>query len=118
MNEGDFFRLAPEGYSIFSAIDSAVSAIGDAERRISKSQIAFYRKHPFAAVWLPNQYLLGEHPPLVLSIFLRRRDRSPRWKEVVQPRPARFTHHLEISRAGEVDDEVKDWLREAWLGAM
>ena len=117
MNESDYLGSDVDARAIFSAIDSAVTAVGEAERRVSKSQIGFYRKRPFAAVWRPSQYLGGTHPPLVLSVFLRRRDRSPRWKEVVEPKPGRFTHHLEIKGATEVDHQVREWLREAWASA-
>jgi hypothetical protein len=117
VKEGDYLGPDVAVRSIFSAIDAAVSAVGGAERRVSKSQIGFHRKHPFASVWRPDQYLSGVHPPLVLSVFLRRRDRSPRWKEVVEPKPGRFTHHLEIDDVTEVDHQVREWLREAWTSA-
>ena len=117
MNENDYLGSDVDARAIFSAINAAVTAVGEAERRVSKSQIGFYRKHPFAAVWRPNQYLSGTLPPLVLSVFLQRMDRSPRWKEVVEPKPGRFTHHLEINGATEVDDQVREWLREAWTSA-
>ena len=45
------------------------------------------------------------------------RDHSPRWKQVVEPAPGRFTHHLELRSVDEVDDEVGGWLREAWEAA-
>jgi hypothetical protein len=54
---------------------------------------------------------------LVLSVFLRRRHGSPRWKEVVEPKPGRFTHHVELGAAKEVDNEVRGWLSEAWRDA-
>ena len=117
MNENDYLGTDIAARSIFFAIDSAVTAVGEAERRISKSQIGYYRKHPFAAVWRPDQYLHRTGPPLVLSVFLQRRDRSPRWKEVVEPKPGRFTHHLEINDAMEVDYQVWEWLQEAWKSA-
>jgi hypothetical protein len=117
MNESDYLGSDMDARAIFSAIDSAVKTVGEAERRVSKSHIGFYRKHPFAAVWRPSQHLSGTLPPLVLSIFLRRRDPSPRWKEVVEPKPDRFTHHLEINGANEVDHQVREWLREAWASA-
>lgn len=117
VNENDCQGSDADACSIFSAIETAVTAVGKAERRVSKSQIGFYRKHPFAAVWRPSQYLSGTHLPLVLSVFLLRRDRSPRWKEVVEPKPGRFTHHLEINGVTEVDDQVREWLREAWASA-
>ena len=113
----EFFGSDAEARSIFAAIDKAVADIGEAERRISKSQIGFYRSHPFAAVWRPSKYLAGTHPPLVLSVFLRRRDQSPRWKEVTEATRGRFTHHLEINDTSEIDPAVRDWLREAWGSA-
>lgn len=117
MNENDYLGSDVEARAIFSALGSAVAEVGEAERRVSKSQIGFYRNHPFAAVWRPNRYLSEIRPPLVLTVFLQRRDRSPRWKEVVEPNPGRFTHHLEITRATEVDHQVREWLREAWTSA-
>jgi hypothetical protein len=63
---------------------------------------------------MPGQYLQRASPPLVLSVFLRRRDASPRWKEVVEPARGRFTHHLELNALADLDDEVRTWLREAW----
>jgi hypothetical protein len=39
---------------------------------------------------------------------------SPRWKEIVEPAPGRFTHHLELHSTADVDDEVQSWLQEAW----
>ena len=47
----------------------------------------------------------------------RHRDPSPRWKEIVEPAPGRFTHHLELWTAGDMDNEVRDWLQEAWTEA-
>ena len=51
----------------------------------------------------------------MLTLSLQRRDPSPRWKEVVEPAPGRFTHHLELYTTADIDDEVLDWLREAWM---
>lgn len=66
---------------------------------------------------MPGVYLRGQYAPLVLTLGLRRRHPSPRWKEVVEPAPGRFTHHLELNAAAEIDDEVRSWLREAWAAA-
>jgi hypothetical protein len=45
------------------------------------------------------------------------RSDSPRWKEIVEPAPGRFTHHLELYDVADVDDEVRGWLRQAWEAA-
>lgn len=34
------------------------------------------------------------------------KDTSPRWKEIVEPKPGRLTHHLELYSTSEMDDEA------------
>lgn len=114
MSPDEFFADKPLPKKIFEVVRQAVEAIGQAEIRVSKSQIAFRRDHNFAMVWMPGQYLKGRGAPLVLTISLPWRDASPRWKEIVEPYPGRYTHHLELNDPADVDEEVKDWLRQAW----
>ena len=117
MEIAEFFADSPEALAIHSALVACVSNIGEAEFRISKSQIGLFRKHVFAAIWKPKQYLKGKRPPLVLSIYLKRRDDSCRWKEIVEPAKGRFTHHVELASSEDVDDFIAARLREAWLSA-
>lgn len=121
MDEGAleaFFADRPQARVLFDAVARAVAeAAPDAEARVTRSQVGFRRAHPFAAVWTPDRYLHGATAPLVLSVFLPGRDPSPRWKEVVQPAPGRWTHHLELREVAEVDAEVVSWLRRAWDAA-
>ncbi len=112
-----FFAHHAPSRPLFDAVRAAVEAIGPSEVRVSTSQVAFRRRRVFAWAWLPGQYLHGPHAPLVLTVTLRRRDPSPRWKEVVEPAPSRFTHHLEVRTVAEIDDDVRGWLREAWQQA-
>jgi len=109
-----YFAAHDESRLIFEALRHAVADIGPAQLRVGKSQVAFRRRHGFVWAWMPDLYLNGPCPPLVLSVGLRRRDPSPRWKEVVEPYPGRFIHHLELRSAAEIDAEVRAWLREAW----
>ena len=109
----DLFAGRPEA----GRLHEAVARIGPAATRPGKSQIGFRRRRGFAWTWRPDLYLSGQPAPLVLSVALPRRDPSPRWKEVVEPAPGRFMHHLELRRPDEVDAEVEAWLREAWEAA-
>lgn len=84
---------------------------------MTKSQVSFRRRKAFAWVWMPSQYLHRKAAPLVLTFCFYERDISPRWKEIVEPAPGRFTHHLGLYSVAEVDDEVRNWLREAWMTA-
>lgn len=112
-----FFADQAASRALFEAVWDLLAGIGPAELRVSKSQIAFRRRMGFAWVWMPGRYLRGSTAPLVLTVGLRRRDASPRWKEIVEPAAGRFTHHLELWDTGDVDDEVRTWLCEAWEGA-
>lgn len=113
----EHFSDRTDSRMIFDALRAAMEDLGPVELRITKSQVAFRRRIAFAWAWIPGRYLRGKRPPLVLTVALRRRHPSKRWKQVVEPATGRFVHHLELSSAGEVDDEVRTWLREAWSQA-
>ncbi len=116
MTLDDFFPGRAASRRIFDAMAAAVASVGEAELRITKSQVAFMRRRAFAWAWLPEMYL-RRGAPLVLTVALRRRDASSRWKQVVEPAPGRFTHHLELYAPEDVDAEVVEWLAEAWRDA-
>ena len=117
MTLDDFFAGQEEPRLIFETLRRALDTVGQAELRVTKSQVAFRRRRAFAWAWMPGTYLRGRHAPLVLTISLRRRHPSTRWKEIVEPTPGRFTHHLELRSTTDIDDEVRLWLQEAWADA-
>jgi hypothetical protein len=114
-----FFAGHEESWQIFEALRRAVAATGPAhlQLRVTKSQIAFRRRRPFAWASIPATCLCGDDSPLVLTVALLRRDASPRWKEVVEPAAGRFAHHVELRSDADVDDQVRAWLQEAWEAA-
>jgi hypothetical protein len=114
MTLDEFFTGQDESRRIFEALRCAVEAVGPVELRISKSQVSFRRRKAFAWAWMPGRYLRGKAAPLVLSLSLPGRDVSPRWKEIVEPVPGRFTHHLELYSVEDIGEEVRGWLRDAW----
>jgi hypothetical protein len=119
MSLSEYFKGDPTALRLFEAVRETVDSIGRVDIRATKSQVSFRRKKAFAWIWIPGKYLKGrkELAPLVLTIGLRRRDHSPRWKEIVEPYPGRFTHHLELHSINDIDDEVRGWIREAWEAA-
>jgi hypothetical protein len=117
MTLDEFFAGYENARPIFEALREAIEKLGPVEIRVTKSQIAFYRRKAFAWAWIPDRYLHGKHAPLVLTLGFRYRDASPRWKEIVEPHPGRFTHHLELHSVADIDDEVCSWLQAAWAVA-
>ena len=117
MTLDEFFAGHDDSRQLFDALHRAIDACGPAEVRVTKSQVAFRRRKTFARAWMPGTYLRGKHAPLVLTLGFRHRDSSPRWKEIVEPAPSRFTHHLELYATADIDDEVRSWLQAAWTAA-
>jgi hypothetical protein len=103
----------PMALTVLERVVSIVERLGAVDIRVTKSQIAFRRRHGFAYLWRPRQYL-DKGAEIVLSMALGRRDSSPRFKEVAHPSPKHWLHHLEIDDPDAVDAEVADWLREAF----
>jgi hypothetical protein len=108
-----FFEGRPAALRFFEVVRAAVEMRGPVEVRVSRSQIAFARRRAFAWVWTPDRWLRGKTAPLVLSVALSRKDDSVSWKQVVEPRPGRWMHHLEVCSATDVDEEVRARLQEA-----
>lgn len=117
MEPTEFFAGRPLGLAVYERARSIVEGFGPVEVRVSKSQVAFRRRRGFAYLWLPGMYLANPPAEVVLSITLRRRIESPRWKEIVRPASTTWMHHLEIRDVAELDEEVACWLREAAEGA-
>lgn len=117
MTLDEFFAGYQDSRRVFDALHAAIGALGQSEIRVTKSQVAFQRRRTFAWAWVPDRYLRGGHAPLVLTMSSGKRDDSRRWKQVAEPAPGRFTHHLELWSSAEIDDEVISWLRQAWESA-
>jgi hypothetical protein len=113
MTPEEFLEGHPEAYAVYARVRELLDRAGPYEVRVSKSQVAFRRRRGFAYLWLPGQYLRQPAAEVVLSVVLGRRDDSPRWKEVVQPSPHHWMHHLEVTDLGALDGELEAWLREA-----
>jgi hypothetical protein len=114
MTLDEFFSGFQNSRPIFDTLRTAIDDLGPTEMRVSKSQISFWRRTAVARVWIPARYLHGYQAPLVITLGFFSRDPSPRWKVIVEPTTGRFTHHLELFSASDVDEQVLSWLRRAW----
>ena len=72
-----------------------------------KTRIAFQVRMSFAAFTL-KKHLLNGH-----VVLARRRD-SPRFTKVWGPSPRNQVHEFRLRGPDDVDEEVADWLREAY----
>jgi hypothetical protein len=91
---GEFFAGAATGAATFGWTSSVVAGLGRAVVRLTATQVAFRHRIGFAWIWLPGTWLAHPDAEVVLSLGLRQRLDSPRWKQVVEPYPGRWMHHL------------------------
>ncbi len=98
---------------IYNALVCFIETLGPFKMKVMKSQIVFYNRKSFARVWIPGKYLQGSHAPLVITFSFDFKDVSGRWKEIVEPKPGIFTHHLELFSKSNIDSQVQQWLRYA-----
>ena len=108
-----FAEAPPVARLVFDRLRTLVEELGPCTVRITRSQVAFRRTRGFAYLWVPGQYLARPQAPVVVSIALDHQLTSPRFKEVVEPSPGHWMHHLEVRDPDDLDDKVVGWLTEA-----
>lgn len=87
------------------------AAFPEASVKVQKSQISFYGAGLFAMVSLPRR---KRDPGIVVSFGLGQREPSPRISAAVEPYPGRWTHHVAVTGAEDLDEELLGWLHKAW----
>ena len=111
-----FFDGKPLELSLYDTLFRRMETeFPDASVKGQKSQISFYGRYLFGAVSLPvrRRKSWPEHC-IVVTIGLSCRKESPRVAVAVEPYPGRWTHHVVICEKAQIDDELLEWLREAW----
>lgn len=80
-----------------------------------KSQVGLRDPRPYCALWPPLHGGFRQRPRdfLVVSLFLPERLASERVAEAVEPYPGRWTNHLLLRTAEEVDEALLSWVARA-----
>lgn len=108
-----FFSERPGALPLYGALRNKLLAeCPDTALKVQGTQIAFKAKYGYAFVSLRRMKGCPE-VFLILSFGLSHRLGSPRIAAAVEPYPGRWTHHVIVSRAEQLDDELMGWLREA-----
>lgn len=111
-----FFEDHLEALPLYEAFEAQVERLGEANIRVQKTQITFSNRHNFAFVsFLPARKAKDRPKTYITVTFgLGRRVESPRIDIVTEPYPGRWTHHVLVSSAEEIDGELMGWIREAY----
>ena len=111
-----FFEKDPAALLLYEAFERAVrELVPDGGIKVQNKQIKNTNPKVFAAVSLRPARRKAERPEhyITVTLGLNRRLDSPRVDAASEPYPARWTHHLMISSAGEIDGELLGWVAEA-----
>lgn len=110
LKEALFFEGKPEALALYEALTQAMeAALPPYTVTVQKTQISFANRHGFAFVSLRGG--------LVVTFGLSRRVEDARVWQAVEPYPGRWTHHVRLGDAAQVDAQLLGWLREAWAFA-
>ena len=115
---GMFFDGHPAELALYEALFRRMDgAFPEGTVKVQKSQISFYGRHLFAAASLPVRRR-KDWPKmcLMVTVGLPYRLDSPRVAAASEPYPGRWTHHVLVTEADQIDEELMGWLREGiWL---
>ncbi len=116
LDEMLFFEGKRGAFALYDARRSRMlGEIADVSIEVKKTQISFKNRHLFAAVSFLPVRRVKDRPRVFITVSFGLFDRlaSPRVDAASEPYPNRWTHHVLIGSAAEVDDELMGWLKEA-----
>ena len=112
-----FFDRQPRAFPLYEAFaEKLFEMFPSTSMRVQKTQITFSNRHVYACVSLARVKKKTELPDpcLVITLGLPYPLDSNRAAVKTEPYPGRWTTHLIISAASELDDELFTWLEQAY----
>ena len=113
-----FFNKTPQALPLYEAVAEKICGeFDDVRIKTTKSQISFSNKHNFAFV---SYRKLKGHTGIyiILTFGLGYQVNHPRIEVSVEPYPNRWTHHVIIKNTDEVDEQIMEWLKEAYYFSL
>ncbi len=120
LEELAFFEAQPAARPLYEAFAEKLFArCPDVRKKVGKSQIAFSNRHVFACISFLRVRRKADLPDpfLVLTLGLPFPLESDRVAAKTQPWPGRWTTHLVLGSGEETDEELFEWVRQAYLFA-
>ncbi len=111
-----YFDRHPEALELSQAVTDRITCeFQDVKMNVGKSQVSFSNKYLFAAISAPLRKVKGRPEVyIVVSFGLNRREDDPRIVEAVEPYPGRWTHHVIVESVQDIDEQLMEWIREAY----
>jgi hypothetical protein len=110
------FTERQAAYVLFDVVREYIESLGSISVEATKTQVSFGTKSKFAWVWLPQMWIKKQKDNSITIAFdLDHEVQHTRIRSSVEPRPGRWTHHVVIEKESDFDNNVKMWLREAYV---
>ncbi|MDO4262257.1 MAG: DUF5655 domain-containing protein [Eubacteriales bacterium] len=112
-----FFREHPGAVPLYEAFAGMLfERFPETSMRVQKSQITFSNRHVYACVSFLRVRRKAElqEPYLVVTLGLSYPLGSGRVAVKTEPYPGRWTTHLVVGSPSELDDELFEWVRQAY----
>lgn len=110
------FDKLPAAFPIYEAAEAKILEAFPATRvKVGKTQVSFYNKYLYAALWPPPRKIKGRPEVYVgLTFGLGHQIEHPRIAVAVEPYPGRWTHHVLLAKPGDMDEQAMDWVGQAY----
>ena len=111
-----FFGEHMEALPMYERLENAIlTRIPDVKIKVARTQITFANKRGFAFVSFNPCRRSKDRPAVWMTVTfgLGYRKDSPRIDVATQPYPGRWTHHVMVGSAEEIDEELLGWIQEA-----
>ena len=111
-----FFNKHMDALPLYQRLEALIlEQIPDVRIKVSKTQIGFFNKRGFAFVSFNPCRRAKERPEtwMTVTFGLAFRVDDPRIDVATEPYPNRWTHHVTVSRAEDMDGQLLGWIREA-----
>jgi len=103
---------------LYEVLETKIYALFPAaKKRVQKTQISFSNRHIFACVSFAQVKKKAELPCpyLVVTLGLPYPLGSDRVAVKTEPYPGRWTTHIVIGTADEIDEELISWIHQAYV---
>ena len=112
-----FFNEHPAALPLFAALEDRLFAcFPEAQRRVQKTQIAYFHRHVFACVSFARVKRKAELPEswLTLTLGLPYPLESNRVAVKTEAYHGRWTTHIVLGAEEELDEKLLGWLADAY----
>mgnify|MGYP004733467985 CR=1 FL=1 len=116
-----FFAQHPAIYPLYVQFQEKLLArFPESRIKVQKSQISYYNRHLYACVSFLKVKKKRELPEdyFVLTLGLSAPLESKRIAAKTEPYPGRWTTHFVISSPSDLDEELFDWIAQAYQFAQ